>query len=82
MWIAAVSSDRPDGGWRFDRRLTPAGGNSPHMKRLPDGTFAMHFVAMADGIYPANETKDPTAPICVGDKVSSPDAMLPAYCVV
>ena len=77
VWIAAVSSDRPDGGFRFDRRLGPAGTNCPHMKRLRNGTFALMLDAMNDGIYPRNETKDPTAPVCVGDVVASASLMEP-----
>lgn len=34
--------------------------------------------ALTSGIYPANETKDPTAPVCVGGPVPSPASMLPA----
>jgi hypothetical protein len=74
-WLAAVSSDRPDGGFRFERRLGPAGTNCPHMKRLKNGTFALYLDAF--GLSPANETKDPTAPICVGDSVTSPEQMAP-----
>lgn len=77
VWLAAVSSSSPDSGWRFERRLGPAGTNCPHMKRLTNGTFALILNAMADGVYPANETKDPGSPICVGDTVSSPEKMVP-----
>jgi hypothetical protein len=77
-WLAALSSDRPDGGFRFERRLGPAGTNCPHMKRLTNGTFALYLNAMKDGLWPANETKDPRAPVCVGDNVSSPQLMEPA----
>lgn len=77
VWLAAISSAHPDSGWRFERRLGPAGTNCPHMKRLKNGTFALVMNAMADGLYPANETKDPTAPVCVGDSVPSPDLMEP-----
>ena len=47
------------------------------MKRLKNGTFALYLDAMADGLWPANETKDPTAPVCVGDNVSSLELMTP-----
>ena len=67
VWLAAVSSAEPNKGWRFERRLGPAGTNCPHMKRLKNGTFALVLNAMRSGMYPANETKDPMAPICVGD---------------
>ena len=77
VWLAAVSSDRPDGGWRFDRRLGPAGTNCPHLRRLANGTFALVFDALTSGIFPANETKDPAAPVCVGDAVPCPAAMAP-----
>lgn len=77
VWLAAVSSDRPDGNWRFERRLGPAGTNCPHMKRLANGTFTLFLDALPSGIYPANETKDPTAPICVGDNVASAAQMEP-----
>ena len=67
VWIAAVSSDRPDGNWTFDRRLGPAGTNSPHMRRLSNGTFMVIFVAMTSGIYPANATRPGDPPVCVGN---------------
>ena len=77
VWLAAVSSDRPDTGWRFERRLGPAGTNCPHMKRLKNGTFALYLDALTSGIYPSNETKDPSSPICVGDAVTAATSMEP-----
>lgn len=80
VWTAAVSSATPDGPWKFEQRLGGVGTNSAHMKRLDNGTFVVTFAALASGIWwPANETADPTAPICVGDSVHSASAMEPVW---
>ena len=80
VWIAAVSSDRPDGGWVFDRRLGQYGTNCPHMKLLPNGTFALIFNAHTSSqYYPANATAPGNPPICVGNVTRpAPAAMEPA----
>ena len=77
VWIAAVSSDRPDGGWVFDRRLGQYGTNCPHMKLLPNGTFALIFNAHASSqYYPANATAPGNPPICVGNVTRPPSAAM------
>ena len=43
FYLAAVSSAYPDREWKFDRWLTPFFVNSPHLIRLQNGTYVLHF---------------------------------------
>ena len=43
FYLAAVSSIYADRDWKFDRWLTPFFVNSPHLIRLRNGTYVLHF---------------------------------------
>ena len=43
FYLAAASSAYPDREWNFDRWITPFFVNSPHLIRLQNDTYVLHF---------------------------------------
>lgn len=69
LW--AVTSDHPTKGYTLQRRLTGVGPNSPHLLRLDNGTYVMHFFSMH--VLPHNAS----APVCDGN-VTHPSNTTPS----
>ena len=83
VWLAALSSATPNGPWTFERRLGPRGTNSGHLRRLPNGTFTLVFVAMTSGLAPPGSVINASEPVCIGTAPSglpppNPATMMPA----
>jgi hypothetical protein len=74
FYLAAVASDRADGGWTFVRWLSPYFVNSPHLLQAPNGSFVLHFQTGRVEWPHANAS---AAPTCSGGPGNGP-ALPPA----